>query len=432
MKKTWLTFLRRLLSLLSLLLMPTSLCSFCVLCVYVVSGRQNSRVTTHKPHIENIAALEKFFQALATSQTKHRIDPVRIMHFGDSHVAADVLTREIRERFQTDFGDGGAGFIVPRNPMATKRRGVSSGFTEGWVVEGIGGKYSTDAIYGPAGINLATSEPGERAWLEASGNHFEVYFARQPNGGKLEITVDGADALEEPLILDSRVPKLDSIAIDLPDDAPHRLEVRTLSPGRVRLLGIVAEHLSGGISYDVFGINGAKANRILAWNKTALAAAIKARDPNLIILAYGTNELTDGTWTGASFESLLSEILQLFHNLVPNASLIVFGPPDRGDLPLGARLTEIISAERSAALANNAAFWSAFDAMGGPGSMQRWVRLGLAQPDRVHLTSAGYSKLADMFYEDLLRARESSRGSSPTVKEGSSRPIRSLARRPEL
>src|SRR6185295_5657148 len=125
------------------------------------------------------------------------------------------------------------------------------------------------------------------------------------------------------LILNSRVPKLDSIAIDLPDDAPHRLEVRTLTPGRVRLLGIVAEHLSGGVSYDVFGINGAKANRILAWNQTALAAAIKARDPNLIILAYGTNELTDGTWTGASYESLLSEILQLFHNLVPNASLIV-------------------------------------------------------------------------------------------------------------
>src|SRR6476659_7407348 len=116
MKKTSLPFLRRMLSVLSLLLMPTSLCNLCILCVSVVSARQNSKITTHRPHIENIAALEKFFQALATSQTKQRIDPVRIMHFGDSHVAADVLTREIRERFQADFGDGGVGFIVPRNP----------------------------------------------------------------------------------------------------------------------------------------------------------------------------------------------------------------------------------------------------------------------------------------------------------------------------
>jgi len=170
------------------------------------------------------------------------------------------------------------------------------------------------------------------------------------------------------------------------------------------LLGIVAEHLSGGVSYDVFGINGAKANRILSWNQPALVAAIRARDPNLIILAYGTNELTDGTWTDASYESLLGEILQLFHNAAPNASIIVLGPPDRDDLPVGARLIEILNAERRAALANNAAFWSAFDAMGGAGSMQKWVRLGLAQPDRVHLTGAGYAKLADMFYEDLLCA----------------------------
>jgi len=361
--------------------------------------------------IENVEALQKFFQTLASAQTKQRIDPVRIMHFGDSHVAADVLTREIRERFQVDFGDGGAGFIVPRNPMATKRRGVSSGFTEGWVVEGIGGKYSADALYGPAGINIATSDPGERAWLEASANHFEVYFARQPNGGKVEITIDGVDALEEPLLLNSRVSKLDSIAIDVPDDAPHRLEVRTLSPGRVRLLGIVAEHLSGGVSYDVFGINGAKASRILSWNQAALIAAIKARDPNLIILAYGTNELTDGTCTDISYESLLNEILQLFHNAAPNASILVFAPPDRGDLPLTARLKELVSAERRAAIANNAAFWSAFDAMGGAGSMQKWARLGLAQPDRVHLTAAGYAKLAGMFYEDLLCASSASPGS---------------------
>jgi len=400
-----------------LLVLTSSLCNLCVLCVAVVSGQQETKITTEtqrtqrshrESRIENTEALAKFFQTLASAQTKQRIDPVRIMHFGDSHVAADVLTREIRERFQIDFGDGGAGFIVPRNPMATKRRGVSSGFTEGWVVEGIGGKYSADALYGPAGINIATSDPGERAWLEASANHFEVYFARQPNGGKVEITIDGVDALEEPLLLNSRVSKLDSIAIDVPDDAPHRLEVRTLSPGRVRLLGIVAEHLSGGVSYDVFGINGAKASRILSWNQPGLIAAIKARDPNLIILAYGTNELTDGTCTDISYESLLNEILQLFHNAAPNASILVFAPPDRGDLPLTARLKELVSAERRAAIANNAAFWSAFDAMGGAGSMQKWARLGLAQPDRVHLTATGYAKLADMFYEDLLCASSAS------------------------
>jgi lysophospholipase L1-like esterase len=371
-------------------------------CALPALGQLKSK--TPRTGIENAPALRSFFEALNQASVKQRLEPVRIMHFGDSHVAADVLTREIRERLQNEFGDGGNGFIVPRNPMATKRRGALSGATEGWVVEGIGGRSSADAIYGPAGINLATSDPGERAWLETTCNHFEVYFARMPGGGKFEITVDGVDVLEEPISANSRVAKLDSVSIDLPDDAPHRLQVRTLSPGKVRLFGIVAEHLAGGISYDVFGINGARANRILGWNQSALAAAVKTRDPNLIILAYGTNEVADAGWTAAAYESLLGEIIQRLHTAAPQASILIFAPPDRADLPLSGRLEVLVAAERRAAIANNAAFWSGFDAMGGAGSMNNWLSKGLAQSDRVHLTGAGYARLAELFFSDLMRA----------------------------
>ena len=417
MSKTSTVFIPGLSLLLIILVLPaTSTAKLQILDASVVTTSQNAgSKNTQTPQtsdrknsagngIENPAALTRFFQVLDGARTGGRVEPIRIMHFGDSHVAADVLTREIRERFQNDFGDGGPGFIVPRNPMATRRRGVSSGFTEGWVVEGIGGRYSPDAIYGPAGINIATSDPGERAWLEANSNHFEVFFARQPGGGKIEISVDGVDALEEPVLLNARVSKLDSVSIDLPDDARHRLEVRTLSPGKVRLLGIVAEHLSGGVSYDVFGINGARANRLLTWNQPALSAALKARDPNLIILAYGTNEAGDGIWTSASYEMLLGEIVRRLRAAAPGASILLFAPPDRADLQLSYRLQSLVNAERRVALANDAAFWSAFDAMGGAGSMANWVRRGLAQPDRVHLTGAGYARIADMFYGDLIRA----------------------------
>ncbi len=210
--------------------------SLCVLCVSVVdlSGRtvftaetqRTQRQLREKPKhvgVENAAALASFFRALADVKSNRRVEPVRIMHFGDSHVAADVLTREIRERFQNEFGDGGPGFIVPRNPMTTRRRGVVSGATDGWVIEGIGGRLSADSIYGPAGINLATNSPGERAWLQTSCNRFEVYFARQPGGGKIQIVVDGVEVEEGTISLNSSVPKIDSIFIDLPDDAPPAL-----------------------------------------------------------------------------------------------------------------------------------------------------------------------------------------------------------------
>lgn len=72
--------------------------------------------------IENPSALSGFFLALAETSSGRRIELVRVMHFGDSHAAADVLTAEIRGNLQSQFGDGGAGYIVPRNPMSTRRR----------------------------------------------------------------------------------------------------------------------------------------------------------------------------------------------------------------------------------------------------------------------------------------------------------------------
>jgi lysophospholipase L1-like esterase len=384
----------------------------------ILASQGVRKKTTSQQGIENPKALAPFFKSLGAAKSGSRVEPVRIMHFGDSHVAADVLTARIREHFQAEFGNGGHGFIVPRNPMSTRRRGVLSGATEGWVIEGIGGRTEADRIYGPAGITLATTAPGERAWLEAFADHFEVYFVREPGVGKVNITVDGVNALEEPVLLNAREPKVDYISIDVPPGL-HHVEVRTLSAGKVRLLGIVGENISPGVSYDVFGINGARANRLLGWNQSAFAEALQARNPDLIILSYGTNEVADGDWTSISYELLLGNILRRLHTAVPNASILVWAPPDRADLPLFGRTEALVSAERAAALDNNAAFWSAYSAMGGAGSMKDWVQRGLAQPDRVHLTAAGYARLAEMFYEDLKRASERSPGPSVLTKERS-------------
>jgi lysophospholipase L1-like esterase len=355
--------------------------------------------------IENVAALANFFRALASSKSGRRLEPVRIMQFGDSHTAADILTAEIRRRFQQDFGDGGPGYIVPRNPMSTRRRGVLSGASSGWISEGIGGRIANDGIYGPAGIALGTSLPNERTWLQTTANHFEIYFVRQPGGGRIDVLVDGASVLEAPLSLASRLPRLGQFSYDEPTEDTHRVEVHTLAPGKVRVLGIVAERISPGVVYDVFGVNGSRAVRMLSWNATAFTGVLAQRKPDLIILAYGTNEAGDIDWTPPAYRQLLAGILRRLHAAAPQASILIYGPPDRADLRFAAkRMPAVIEAERRAALEGNAAFWSSYDAMGGPGSMSAWLERGLGQVDRVHFTSAGYVRIADLFYQDLMRA----------------------------
>jgi lysophospholipase L1-like esterase len=352
--------------------------------------------------IENAAGLDKFFRSLST--VKRRIEPVRIMHFGDSHTAADILTAEIRRSFQRDFGDGGAGYMVPRNPMSTPRRGVVSGATSGWVVDGIGGRVEANGIYGLAGIGLSTTQADERAWIEATCNHFEVYFLRQPGGGTIDILVDGISVLEQPISLASDAPLPDYFTAPIPADRMHRIEVRTTTPGKTRILGIVTEHIAPGVSYDVLGINGARAKRLISWNDTAFVDNIVQRKPDLIIVAYGTNEVSDDDWTIESYQRMFASILRRFRRAAPQASILVYGPPDRADIQLGGKMPAMIAAQRRAAMEVGAAFWDSYGAMGGAGSMDVWASMGLGQGDRVHLTSAGYQRMGSMFYEDISDA----------------------------
>ena len=237
-----------------------------------------------KTAIENPSALANFFAALSQVRSGRKIEPVRVMHFGDSHVAADVLTGEIRRNLQTQFGDGGAGYIVPANPMTTRRRGLSSGATSGWQIEGIGGRSERDNVYGLAGINLITNRPNERIWVDTAANHFEVYYVREPGGGSIDISLDGATVLDAPLSLAAHGTATEYFSFDSPADANHRLEIQTLRAGKTRILGIVAERLVPGVSYDVFGINGARISRLLTWNASTFAAALGQRKPDLIVL----------------------------------------------------------------------------------------------------------------------------------------------------
>ena len=355
--------------------------------------------------IENPAGLESFFKALVATKAGRRIEPVRIMHFGDSHTAADILTAEIRHSFQRDFGDGGAGLMVPRNPFSTQRYGVLSGATSGWWIDGIGNRTEADGIYGPAGFSLATEHEGERAWIETTCNHFEIYFLRQPGGGTIDIDVDGVSVLDHPLSLRADAPSPDYYTFDAPSDRNHRIEVKTLAAGKTRILGIVTEHIAPGVSYDVLGINGARATRLLSWNDTAFVDNVYQRKPDLIILAYGTNEVTDADWTVESYQRMFAGILRRFRRAAPQASILVYGPPDRADRPEAiSKMPAMIEAQRRAAFEVGAAFWSSYAAMGGAGAMNSWASAGLGQPDHVHLSRAGYQRIGSMFYSDIMEA----------------------------
>lgn len=355
-----------------------------------------------------------FYESLSRTNKGEAI--TRILHYGDSHVAADLLTGALRQDLQSFFGDAGAGFVFAGRPWSWyKPRVVTLDASSGWRSDGLNqASLAEDGRFGLAGVSFTATGAGEWISLSATCRSVDVYLLKQPGGGAIDIFLDGV-AYKRNVSLASKRGEPAYIKIEAETDALHSIELRTVAKGLVRALGIVVERETAGIVYDALGINGARAGRLLSWDWRLLASNIERRAPNLIIIAYGSNEVSDDdldlTEYGQSFLTFLNQ----FHEAVPRASLLVVSPPDRA-VRVGrrwqtvSRMPALVKAQRRAAFESGAAFFDLFQAMGGAGSIERWATLRepLAQRDRVHLTAAGYRLVASWLYTELMRGWEKS------------------------
>jgi lysophospholipase L1-like esterase len=352
--------------------------------------------------VENPAALIPFFEQLYRHQQGQVPGPVRILHYGDSHTAADEWTGEMRARLQEKFGDGGSGYSFAGRPWnGYRREDVRSGSTSGWHTDGLVGR-SGDGVYGLGGISMSVRTPKEGVYVEADASDFELFYYQQPGGGSLQLYDNGV-AVEQISTAGDPSPAYYRLE-DMP--GPHRLELETLDRAPVRLFGWVAEKPTG-ITYETLGINGAAASIVLDWNEETLRSNIERRNPALIVLAYGTNEAGRKDWTLDSYRDMFTKLIARFRAAAPTATIFVIGPPDRdqhtrkGWQPMD-QIDMIVEAQREAAVANGCPFWDLRAKMGGKGSMLEWVTAGMAQSDHVHFTGPGYHMLGDAVVRDLL------------------------------
>lgn len=354
------------------------------------------------PIMENPGALVPFFEQLNLMQKGETKDNVHILHYGDSHTAADEWTGIIRYLFQTKFGDGGNGFSHAGRPWNGYRRlDLKSYGSRGWYSDGLVGRQG-DGMYGLSGVSLSVRRAAEMVQIETECDRAELYFLRQPGGGMLRI-LDNGKTVEE-ISTDGEVaPDYFQIPVS---PGEHLFEVRTMDRQPVRLFGWDTEK-SKGVTYETLGINGAQASIILNWEQSLFDAHIAKRNPALIVLAYGTNEAGNKDLTVAGYRKLFTEVIEKVRHAAPTASILVVAPADRyyrgrTGWMVYQNIDIIVTAQREAALAAGCAFWDMRERMGGKGSMQQWVHAGLAQYDHVHFTGQGYRMLGAALFKEIL------------------------------
>jgi lysophospholipase L1-like esterase len=376
-----------------------------------VAGRQATiaRITESladiKVGIEGAANLQPFFDRLKALETDPKSDEVRILQFGDSHTAADMFTGAMRTLFQTKFGDGGAGYSYPGYPFAGYRiHGTRRAQSVGWTVTGTHFRDLGDGMLGMGGVSISTTHPGDWISMDADASSLEVQYLMQAGGGTIEV-YDGEQLLQTISTDGETAAGHYDVAVE---PGPHHFEVRTTTYAPVRLFGMRSEQ-PAGVTYEAMGLNGAEAGLILKWNEVLQQQLMDQRDVALIVLAYGTNEASDGNWSEESYAAMFKSLIERCRRLAPKAAILVVGPADR-ELRAGRRawapysgIDRIVQAQRSVCRAMGCAYWDERNRMGGFGAMQQWVAVGWGQADHTHFTGEGYNELAAALFSDIVQ-----------------------------
>ena len=368
------------------------------------------------PIVDDARSLDRFFAALARTERHDAHAVTRVVFLGDSVVASDFGTGTLRRLLDARFGDAGHGFVLVANAWPQYfHNDVSRLADRGWRVSRIVGPRAADGLYGLGGVSF-TGSSGLRSRIGTAKtgtfgravSRFDLAYLTQPGGGVVSVSVDGQPV--QAIDTAGADKRAGFAEIDVPD-GPHEFELLT-ERGNVRLFGVALERDTPGVVLDAIGVVGARLRTFAEIDEAHFAGALAWRHPNLVVYQFGANESGDGfAYPMPEYHRTMKEFIAKVGRATPDAGCLVIGAMDRARKEDDRLVTVpiiplIVEEQRKAAAELGCAYWSAFDAMGGRGSMAKWVRLGLGTGDFTHPTSWGADKLGKWFYSALMTKYE--------------------------
>lgn len=347
---------------------------------------------------------DQLFAAMESAKSSGRI--IRVLHYGDSQIESDRMTRSLRPYLQGKFGGGGPGLVpfstlIPTLAVTTSGSGSlrrQSPFGDSTVARANGN-------YGPmvqdfrltgsatSNISAATHKSVDSRLHQFS--QFKLIFNNRP--GPLAVTFTDKDGgyTNEQHCDEEGVHSM-SWRLDSSTTA-----IRLAVSGSADIYGIMVDD-GPGVAVDNIPMRGCSGQQFTKINGDQLAAAYGCMDVGLIILQFGGNSvpyLKAEKGLDIYCQSLGEQIDHL-HRCCPRALILFIGPSDMstrigGVMQSYAFLPTIVEKLQQMANEHGAAYWSIYHAMGGKNSMVAWVNQGLGGPDYIHFTTKGVDIMGD-------------------------------------
>jgi lysophospholipase L1-like esterase len=363
-----------------------------------------------------------------------------ILQLGDSHTAADFFTGRVRERLQQAFGAGGEAFIVPGKPHVGVRSALFlADASPDWSYEALQ-KSDDRKRFHLSGFNALAHHASASLTLKSRNglayDHAAIDFLQQPGGGRAQVLLDGAPAGE--VNLDGGAGQQVTLqARAKPGESFHNLEVRALDDNPVAVAGVKVGRDGDGVSYVSIGYPGATVQLLQRLDSGNLAQDLRGIAPDVVVLAFGTNEGFNDNLDLAGYIAQYEQIVRRLQSLRPGLRIVIVGPADAArptggchaegvgqhctpgatvqtaaaesgsgncKLPVPPKLNPVREAQKRLAERLGAAFWDWSSVQPGPCGAQVWAAATppLMAHDFVHMTLEGYKQSADRFADFLI------------------------------
>ena len=338
-----------------------------------------------------------------------------ILQIGDSHTAADFFTGELRKRLQALFGNGGAGYMTAGKPHAGVRSATFKVTTSpGWNYKSLN-KSTEPSEFWLSGYNAIATESGQTMTLASDlpvpFDAIEIETVRQPDGGKIDIKLDGRVESQYDLKSDTTEPIVIRLVPEtVKSHVIKQITITTTSPGTVNLASVAVYNRHAGLSYNSVGFPGAQISLLDKLDERVFASELHRLSPQIVVLAFGTNEGFRDDLDLTSYAQTYERIVTRIQTTLPGTVIVVVSPPEGAHKEGGEcgrtppQLARVRDIQQDVAKRYKLVYWNWASIMPEQCGPHQWATMSppLMAKDYVHFTVDGYKKSAGEFLNTLI------------------------------
>ncbi len=380
--------------------------------IETVDGKQRIKPLTIKPLLSGVeltpiedfdtvemSAMRRLYRKLLSPDSL-----VRVAVLGDSFIEADIVTCDLREALQNQYGGCGAGFAPMASPLTIYRKTIKTSHN-GWTSYNVMQHRKTPQPYASnftvSGWVSVPTNGASTTWISSSERQnidscqcVRLHFMSL-NNSKVEVQLNGGERqtfeIEGGKILRQ---------IELRNPDIRKVTMRVIS-GAEGFIGYGA-HFEGesGVVVDNYSVR-SNNGQAMFWTSPSVNAQIDKRlgGYDLVILQYGLNIMQSGVNNYRAYAEQVEKMIQYSKKCFPNAAIVVMGVSDRsmkinGSYSPMSEAESLTRYQRTAAEAQHVAFWCTHAAMQAQGGMSKFVANNWAAKDFTHINFAGGQRVA--------------------------------------